>query len=121
MQVINYVIYYLLPKLTSLTDKLFTCINKYKAILFSICKQGEGTPMSSTTTQGKKAALRALAERREQNRDRPPVDTASLSPGSDLHFNCLKCWSDIVVPEGRVIRPELCLECLALRRHGWLD
>lgn len=77
--------------------------------------------MTTATTQGKAAALEALEKRRETNRDRERVDNSSLYTGSPMHFDCIGCGADIVVPESYTTRPKLCSECQALKGLGWLE
>jgi len=77
--------------------------------------------MAKATTQGKVAALKALEERREANRNRKSVDNASLYAGSSMHFGCLGCNAEITVPENYITRPKLCSECQALKDLGWLE
>ncbi len=77
--------------------------------------------MALATTQGKTAALAALGKRREENKTRERIDNASLYAGSPMHFDCLGCGADIVVPESYIARPKLCFECKALKDLGWLE
>lgn len=77
--------------------------------------------MAVTTTLGKVEALAALQNRRMKNRRRKRVDNAALFAGSPMHFDCLGCGDDIVVPENYVTRPNLCEECQALKDLGWLE
>lgn len=77
--------------------------------------------MTPTTTQGKAAALAALAKRRKANKTRERIDNSSLHAGSSMHFDCLGCGGDIVVPENYIVRPKLCGECKALKDLGWLE
>ena len=77
--------------------------------------------MPVATQLGKKAALKALAERREKNKDRERIDNASLYAGSPMHFDCLGCGADIAVPENYIEKPDLCTECRALKKLGWLE
>ncbi len=73
------------------------------------------------TTQGKAVALRALKERCKANRNRKSVNNASLYAGSPMHFDCLRCNAEIIVPENYITRPKLCPECQALKGLGWLE
>ncbi|HAU07555.1 MAG: hypothetical protein UW46_C0007G0019 [Candidatus Yanofskybacteria bacterium GW2011_GWF1_44_227] len=77
--------------------------------------------MALATTRGKKAALVALATRREENKTRERVDNSRLCAGSPMHFDCLSCGADIQVPESYTTRPNLCDECQALKDLGWLE
>ena len=76
---------------------------------------------SPTTTQGKDAALSALAKRRKKNETRERIDNSSLYAGSPMHFDCIGCGADIVVPENYTTRPKLCIECKAMQSLGWLE
>lgn len=73
------------------------------------------------TTQGKEHALEELAKRRESNKTRARVDDWRLPAGSPMHFDCLTCGGEIVVPELWLTKPDLCRECEALKRAGWLE
>lgn len=75
----------------------------------------------ATTTQGKTAALKALAKRRK-NQPRQ-VDNASLYAGSPMYYYCKSCGHEAdVLPEGHLGRPrQLCGECQALKDLGWLE
>lgn len=77
--------------------------------------------MAVATTEGKKAALQALAQRRKANKKRKRIDNSSLYAGSPMHFDCIGCGADIVVPESYITKPDLCPECSALKRLGWLE
>ena len=77
--------------------------------------------MASATTQGRVAALAALAKRRKENKTRKRIDNASLYAGSSMHFDCNGCGADIVVPENYISKPSLCRECHALKELGWLE
>jgi hypothetical protein len=77
--------------------------------------------MPLATTQGKEAALKALAKRRAANKDRKRVQNDRLPAGSSMHFDCLGCGEDIEVPESYTSRPKLCSECQALKELGWLE
>jgi len=77
--------------------------------------------MVLATTHGKEAAFLALIQRKKENKTRERIDNASLCAGSPLHFDCISCGADIVVPANYVTRPPLCLECAALKRLGWLE
>lgn len=77
--------------------------------------------MSLATTKGKVAAIAALQKRREDNKTRKRIDNSSLYAGSPMHFDCLGCGADIVVPENYITRPKLCSECQALKDLGWLE
>lgn len=75
----------------------------------------------AVTTQGKKKAIAALEKRREENNTRERIDNGSLYAGSPMHFDCLTCGADIVVPESYITRPDLCTECQALKDLDWLE
>lgn len=77
--------------------------------------------MPLATIQGKAAALKALAERRKQNKTRERVDNGRGYAGDPMHFDCITCGGDIMVPENYIERPKLCRECEALKRAGWLE
>ena len=77
--------------------------------------------MPLATTQGKEVALDALRNRRKENRDRERIDNSSLYAGSPMHFDCIACGVDIVVPEGYLTKPELCQECQALKDLNWME
>jgi hypothetical protein len=73
------------------------------------------------TTQGKEHALKMLAERREKARARRPIDNSALPAGAPMFFPCDTCGTYIAVPESYLSKPDLCEECEALRRLGWLE
>lgn len=73
------------------------------------------------TTQGREYALAQLAARREANKTRVRVDDWNLPAGSPMHFDCLTCGGEIVVPELWLTKPDLCRECQALKDVGWLE
>lgn len=78
--------------------------------------------MPLATTQGKEYALKALAERRESNKTRERVDNGKGYAGDPMHFDCITCGGDIMVPENYIPpRPKLCTECQALKEAGWLE
>ena len=78
--------------------------------------------MAVATTQGKEAALNALLERRERNKTRERIDNGRGYAGDPMHFDCITCGEDIVVPESYIPpRPKLCRECQALKDAGWLE
>ncbi|MBI4132761.1 MAG: hypothetical protein HY473_01505 [Candidatus Sungbacteria bacterium] len=77
--------------------------------------------MALATTQGKDFALRALAERREWSKTRERIDNGRGYAGDPMHFDCITCGGDIVVPENYINRPKLCRECTALKDAGWLE
>ena len=85
-------------------------------------KKEEGImPMPVATTQGKVAALTALRMRRKENETRERVNNVSLPAGSSMHYDCIGCGADIVVPERWITKPDLCPECRALKDLGWLE
>ncbi|MDR2540660.1 MAG: hypothetical protein LBD11_02500 [Candidatus Peribacteria bacterium] len=72
------------------------------------------------TQKGKKFALAALKERRQN----PPeqVNNSSLRAGSPMYYYCNTCGhlSD-VLPEAHIGSPKRwCKECQALKDEGWL-
>ena len=73
------------------------------------------------TALGKEAALTALAVRREANKNRKRVDDSKLYAGSPMHFDCIGCGDEIVVPEGYITKPSMCPECEAMHVLGWLE
>ncbi len=77
--------------------------------------------MALATTQGKEFALKALGERRDRNKTRERIDNTALLAGREMHFDCLGCGDDLIVPENYLRRPNLCVECQALKTLGWLD
>jgi len=77
--------------------------------------------MAFATMRGKKAALQALAERRKRSRSRERIDNSKSYVGNPMHFDCITCGGDIVVPENYIKRPKLCEECSALKEAGWLE
>ncbi len=75
------------------------------------------------TTKGKDAALKALAERREENAKKKKIDNSSLHAGSLMYFYCKSCdgLAD-TLPESYISPPKkLCDECQALKDLGWLE
>lgn len=75
------------------------------------------------TTKGKEYALKALAERREVNANKEPIDNSSLPAGSPMYFYCRACagLADIL-PESYISPPKkLCDECQVLKDLGWLE
>jgi hypothetical protein len=79
--------------------------------------------MSDTlaTALGKAHALDMLAMRREQNKDKQPIDNSKFYAGSPMYFDCLTCRATITVPETYITRPKLCPQCQALKDCGWLE
>lgn len=73
------------------------------------------------TTQGKAAALAALAERRAHPSER--IDNARLPAGSPMYYYCISCPQvAVVMPESHTSKPpKLCPECQALKDLGWLE
>lgn len=77
--------------------------------------------MIASTSQGKKAALKALAERRKDNKDRDWAErTARGYAGSPMYFGCIACNGCIVVPENYLSKPNLCKPCQDMKEMGWL-
>ena len=73
------------------------------------------------TEQGKAAALKALEERREANKDQERVNNSSLPAGSPMYFYCITCGQEMTEPEGYISRTKTCTECTALKDLGWLE
>lgn len=73
------------------------------------------------TTQGKVAAIKALANRRARNKDRKRVDNSRLPAGSPMYFDCISCGQEMSVPEDYTTRAKLCQECQALKDMDWLE
>lgn len=74
------------------------------------------------TELGKEQALKALAERRQANKGRKPIDNSTLPAGSEMHFLCKTCNADFTVDEDYTPpRPKDCPECTAMRKLGWLN
>jgi hypothetical protein len=73
------------------------------------------------TMMGKTAALEALRIRRERNKDKEPPDNSRYPAGAPMYFPCLTCGDIISVPESYFSKPELCEECQALKKLGWLE
>ena len=77
-------------------------------------------------TEGKKAALKALAERREANANKKKINNAALWAGQPMYFYCSSCdgLSD-VLPESYIPGPNrpkhLCDKCQAMQDKGWLE
>jgi uncharacterized OB-fold protein len=77
--------------------------------------------MTLATTDGKEAALKALAERRANKPEQ--IDNAALPAYSPMYFYCKACGhlSD-VLPESYINPPKkLCEECRALKDLDWLE
>ncbi len=77
--------------------------------------------MALATTDGREAALQALAERRANKPEQ--INDSQLPAGSPMHFYCISCGhqSDRL-PENYTSPPkELCTECQALKDLGWLE
>ena len=77
--------------------------------------------MALATTEGKEAALKALAERRENKPEQ--INNGRLPAGSLMYFYCVSCGhqSD-ALPETYTCTPgKLCDECAALKDLGWLE
>lgn len=73
------------------------------------------------TMEGKLAALAALQNRRNHNLEKKRVDNSKLPAGSPMYFDCIGCGQDIVVPETYLHKPDLCDECDAMKKLGWLE
>ena len=77
--------------------------------------------MALATTQGKAFALKALADRREANRKREPINNSALHAGEPVYLDCIACGAPIAHVETYIVRIELCAECSALHALGWLN
>jgi hypothetical protein len=77
--------------------------------------------MPVATMQDRETALRMLAERRDYNKTRERIDNSKGHAGDAMHFDCITCGGDIVVPENYISRPKLCQKCQALKDAGWLE
>jgi hypothetical protein len=75
----------------------------------------------TATEQGRDAAREALRQRRAANKHRRSVDNSSLPAGAPMVYRCIGCGADIWVPEDWISKPDLCGECEALKRLGWLE
>lgn len=73
------------------------------------------------TARGKPHALALLMRRRAVNARRPIVRNQDLPAGAPMYFRCLGCGDDIVVSENWLTKPDLCVECAALHKLGWLE
>lgn len=74
------------------------------------------------TTQGKDAAIAGFCERQQRGKTETKINNGALYAGSPMHFNCIACGcQDITVPESWITKPDLCMECAALKTVGWLD
>lgn len=73
------------------------------------------------TTQGKEAALAALADRRAKQPNQ--VDNAALPAGAPMYFYCKSCGhlSDRLPESYTSVPRKLCVECEALKDLGWLE
>ncbi len=76
--------------------------------------------MMPKTTDGKEAALAALADRRANKPKK--IDNASLPAGASMYYYCVACGHTAdVLPESHRFGPKkLCGECQALKDLGWL-
>lgn len=77
--------------------------------------------MTLLTEQGRPAALKGLAARRETFRDVKLPDNASLYAGSPMYYRCIGCGATIVMHEGWITKPDCCPECDALVKLGWME
>lgn len=75
--------------------------------------------MATATQAGKENAVTALKARRIANEDRKRIDNSSLPAGSPMYYDCISCGAVITVPESWLSRPEVCEECMAMKRMGW--
>lgn len=76
--------------------------------------------MRTATEQGRRAALEALAQRRAEYAGHKLPRNEDLPAGSPMVFRCIGCGAAIWVSENYICKPDLCSECDALRRLGWL-
>lgn len=79
--------------------------------------------MSSTvpvlSNLSKVERLEKLRERREKQPEE--IDDGKLRAGSPMHYRCISCGWYIIIPENWITRAELCDECDALKKLGWLE
>jgi len=73
------------------------------------------------TEQGRGVALDGLRRRRSEYRNYQSPKNESLPAGSPMFYRCLGCGMPIVMPELWVSKPDLCDECTALSKLGWLE
>lgn len=73
------------------------------------------------TTQGRAAALAALADRRAKYRGLKLPRNESLPAGSPMYYRCIGCGAPIVMHETWITKPDCCDECAAMARLGWLE
>lgn len=74
------------------------------------------------TTQGKEAAITGFRERQARGKTEKKINNSALYAGSPMHFDCTACGcQNITVPESWISKPDLCVECQALKTIGWLD
>lgn len=78
-------------------------------------------PQMTASARGRASALHALASRRRANETRERIPNDSLPAGAPMCFDCRTCGAAITVPEDYLTRPDLCVECMALKDWGWLD
>ncbi len=78
--------------------------------------------MALAAEQEKVAALAALKQRREANKNIKKVDNSKLYAGSPMYYYCVSCNAEIVLPETHTCAaPPLCKKCEALNECGWLE
>ena len=73
------------------------------------------------TSLGREVAVQKLAERREEAQKQKVIVNSSLPAGSPMYYPCLGCGIYIRVPEDWISKPDLCDECSALQKLGWLE
>ncbi len=101
---------------------VFSFLLTYTYIIITIQSEQEGgLKMSALTTEnGKQNSVNALNQRRSVNKKKCRVDNSSLPAGSPMYFYCISCGEEIAVPENYINKPDLCEECLAMKKLGWL-
>jgi len=73
------------------------------------------------TQYGRDVALEALRTRRARWNDVVLIDNSTLPAGSPMYFACIACGMTITVAEGYIDKPDLCVECEAMHKLGWLE
>ncbi len=73
------------------------------------------------TEKSKAERLKALAERRA-HMPTERIDDSLLYAGSAMHFYCISCGHAAgTLPESYITPLEICRECEALKKLGWLE
>lgn len=75
----------------------------------------------TATQYGRKEAERALEHRREIYAKVKLPRNEDLPAGSPMVFRCIGCSEPIWVSEDYITKPDLCEECEAMRKLGWLE